>query len=278
MKWKLLIPFLFFSFAGTTSLVYISLHSQQEIIKEEEKKELFRIYQLFLASVRQKGEQALSMATIISENPMIQKLLSEQDRKGLLDYASPLYEELKKDFGIRQLHFHVLPGKSYLRVHMPEQWGEMIAYRTSIMDALKSGKGKMGLEWGMTGLGIRGVAPVSLNNELVGSLEIGYPFGRLFLQHLKERWGPDFAVYEKKSPTAYPLLASTNGPGKTFSLTKSLVPGAIKQIRILIAPSQFPNIALLVGPIRDYRGEVVAMVEIEIIVRPLWPGCPEQEP
>ena len=264
LKWKLPIPFLFFSFAGTTSLVYISLNSQQEIIKEEEKKELFRIYQLFLASVRQKGEQALSMATIISENPMIQKLLSEQNRKGLLDYASPLYEELKKDFGIRQLHFHVLPGKSYLRVHMPDQWGEMIAYRTSIMDALKSGKGKMGLEWGMTGLGIRGIAPVSLNGELVGSLEIGYPFGRLFLQHLKEHWGPDFAVYEKKSPTAYPLLASTKGPGKTLSLTQSLIPGAIKQIRILVAPSQFPNIALLVGPIRDYRGEVAAMVEIEI--------------
>ena len=264
LKWKLLIPFLFFSFTGTTSLVYIGLSSQQKIIKEEEKKELFHFYELFLASVRQKGDQALSMATIISENPMIQKLLSEQDRKGLLDYTSPLFEELKKDFGIRQLHFHILPGKSFLRVHLPEQPGEKIAYRTSIMDALKSGKGKMGLEWGLTGLGIRGVVPVSRNGELVGSLEIGYPFGRLFLQNLKEHWGPDFAVYEKKSATAYPLLTSTNGPGKAFSLTKPLVPGSIKQVRILIAPPQFPNIALLVGPIRDYRNEVAALVEIEI--------------
>ena len=216
LKWKLLIPFLFFSFTGTTSLVYVGLSSQQKIIKEEEKKELFHFYELFLASVRQKGDQALSMATIISENPMIKKLLSEQDRKGLLDYTSPLFEELKKDFGIRQLHFHILPGKSFLRVHLPEQSGEMIAYRTSIMDALKSGKGKMGLEWGLTGLGIRGVVPVSRNGELVGSLEIGYPFGRLFLQNLKEHWGPDFTVYEKKSATAYPLLTSTNGPGKAF--------------------------------------------------------------
>ncbi len=264
LKWKLLIPFLFFSFAGTTSLVYVSLNSQQEIIKEEEKKELFRVYQLFLASVRQKGEQALSMATIISENPMVQKLLSERNQKGLLAYTRPLFEELKKDFGIRQLHFHVSPGKSFLRVHLPDQFGEMIAYRTSIMDALKSGKGKMGLEWGVTGLGIRGVVPVSLNGGLVGSLEIGYPFGSLFLQDLKEHWGPDFAVYEKKSSTVYALLASTNGPGKTFSLTRSLIPDAIKQIRILIAPPQFPNIALLVGPIKDYRGEVAALVEIEI--------------
>ena len=264
LKWKLLLPFLFFSFAGTTSLVYIGLSSQQEIIKEEEKKELFRFYELFLASVRQKGDQALSMATILSENPTIKELLSKRDRKRLLDYTSPLYEVLKKDFGIRQLHFHILPGKSYLRVHLPDQGDEKIAYRISIMDALKSGKGKMGLEWGLAGLSIRGVEPVFRNGTLVGSLEIGYPFGRPFLQNLKEHWGPDFAVYEKKGPNTYTLLTSTNGSGKTFSLTKSLVSGSIKKPLILIAPSQFPNIALLTGPLRDYRGEVAALVEIEI--------------
>ena len=264
LKWKLLIPFLFFSFTGTTSLVYIGLSSQQEIIKEEEKKELLRFYDLFLVSVRQKGEQALSMATVIAENPMIKKLLEERNQKKLLNYAQPLFEDLKNDFGISQLHFHVLPGKSYLRVHQPDQWGEMIAYRTSIMDALKSGKGVKGLEWGMTGLGIRGVIPVSRNNKLVGSLEIGYPFGRSFLKNLKEHWGPDFAVYEKKSPDTYALLASTNGPGKSFSLKESLVRGSMEQIRIFIAPSRFPNVAILMGPLRDYRGDVVAWVEIEV--------------
>jgi PAS domain S-box-containing protein len=264
LKWKLLIPFLFFSFMGTTSLVYIGLSSQQEIIKEEEKKELFHFFEIFQASVRYKGDQALSMATIIAQNPVIETLLWQQDRQGLLDYALPLFEELKKDFGIRQLHFHVLPGKSYLRVHMPEQSGEMIAYRTSIMDALKSGKGKRGLEWGLTGLGIRGVMPVFRDKKLVGSLEIGYPFGRSFLLRLKRHWGPDFAVYEKRSPDTYALLASTDGPGKTFSLTKSLVPDAIETTQIFIAPPRFPNVALLTGPLRDYRGDVVALVEIEV--------------
>ncbi len=264
LKWKLLLPFLFFSFAGTTSLVYIGLSSQQEIIKEEEKKELFRFYEIFLASVRQKGEQALSMATIIAKNPRIETLLREQNRQELLNYAQPLFDELKKDFGIKQLHFHTLPGKSYLRVHQPDQFGEMIAYRTSIMDALKSGKGKKGLEWGLTGLGIRGVMPVFKNGELIGSLEIGYPFGHSFLANLKEHWGPGFAVYEKRSPDAYTLLASTNGSGKTFALTKSSVSGSIEQTRIFIAPPRFPNIALLVAPLRDYRGDVVAVVEIEV--------------
>ncbi len=264
LKWKLLIPYLFFSFAGTTSLVYIGLSSQQEIIKEEEKKELFRFYEIFLASVRQKSEQALSMATVIAKNPRIETLLWKQDRRALLDYAQPVFEELKKEFGIRQLHFHVLPGKSFLRVHQPAQSGEMIAYRTSIMDALKSGQGKKGLEWGETGLGIRGIMPVFYNGKLVGSLEIGYPFGRSFLENLKERWGPGFAVYEKKGPDTYALLASTNGPGKSFSLAESNAAHSIEQTSIFIAPPRFPNVALLTAPLRDYRGDVVAVVEIEV--------------
>ena len=38
LKWKLLLPFLFFAFTGTTTLTIIGLASQQRLIKEEEKK------------------------------------------------------------------------------------------------------------------------------------------------------------------------------------------------------------------------------------------------
>ncbi|MCG6880377.1 MAG: HAMP domain-containing protein [Deltaproteobacteria bacterium] len=264
LKWKLLIPYLFFSFVGTTSLVLIGLSSQQEIIKEEEKKELLRYYEIFQASVRMKAEQALAMATVIAEDPIIEDLLRKRNRSGLLDYTQPLFEKLKKDFGVRQLHFHVLPGKSFLRVHQPDQSGEMIAYRTSIMDVLKTGRGTKSLEWGLTGLGIRGVAPVIRDKELAGSLEIGYPFGRSFLEKLTERWGPDFSVYEKKGPHTYTLLASTKTSQKRFSPSESLVSGSFEKSQIFIAPPRFPHIALLAGPLRDYRGDVVALVEIEV--------------
>ncbi|EFK10504.1 PAS domain S-box protein [delta proteobacterium NaphS2] len=264
LKWKLLFPYLFFSFVGTTSLVLIGLSSQQEIIKEEEKKELLRYYDIFRVSVRQKAEQALAMATVIAENPIIEDLFWKKDRSGLLDYVRPLFEKLQNDFGIKQLHFHILPGKSYLRVHKPEQSGEMIAYRTSIMDVLKTGQGTKSLEWGLTGLGIRGIVPVFRNKELAGSMEIGYPFGRSFLEKQTKRWGPDFSVYEKKGPHTYTLLASTKASPKRFSLSESLASDSTEKSQIFIAPPRFPHIALLAGPLRDYRGEVVAVVEVEV--------------
>jgi len=197
LKWKFLIPFLLFSFVGTTMLVYIGLSSQQDIIKREERKEILDFYHLFLTRIRHKGDQALSMATIVTEDPRVQALLANRDFKGLYDYAFPLYKRLK-NFGIKQFHFHIPPGKSFLRVHAPDMPGEKISYRKVIMDVMKSGRGIASLEWGLTGLGIRGVVPVYYRDKLAGSFEIGYPFGRPFLEDLKESWDADLTVYEKR--------------------------------------------------------------------------------
>ncbi|MBW1868486.1 MAG: hypothetical protein JRI73_04140 [Deltaproteobacteria bacterium] len=185
MKWKLLIPFLMFSFLGTTMLVYIGLSSQQDLIKREERKEILDFYHLFLTRIVHKGDQALSMATIVAQDPRVKGLLANGDPEALYAYALPLYDLLKRDFGISQFHFHTPPGKSFLRVHARDVGEEMITYRKTIMDVMKSGRGIASLELGLTGLGIRGVAPVYYRGKLVGSFEIGYPFGRPFLEDLK---------------------------------------------------------------------------------------------
>ncbi|MDZ7697020.1 MAG: cache domain-containing protein [Deltaproteobacteria bacterium] len=264
LKWKLLIPFLLFSFLGTTSLVYIGLNSQQELIKKEEKKELRRFYRLFLNKISQKGTQALSIATVLADNPQIQRLLAEKDKDGLRAYTRPLYEQLAQEFSVRQFHFHIPPGISFLRIHSPGQEGEMIAYRKGVMDALKGGRGIVGLEWGLTGLGIRGIVPLYSAGTLVGSIEIGYPFGRSFLEDLKAYWGPDFTVFEKKGPDAFALLATTREKGEPYRLHGNSITHAYDRAHIWIAPPGHPDRSIFVGPVRDYQGEIVAEVEIDM--------------
>ena len=261
LKWKLLIPFLLFSFLGTTMLVYIGLSSQQDLIKQEERKEILDFYHLFLTRIGHKGDQALSMATIIAQDLRVQALLANRDFEVLRDYVMPLYERLKRDFGIRQFHFHTPPGKSFLRVHAPDMSGEMISYRKAIMDVMKSGRGVASLEWGLTGLGIRGVAPVYYRGELAGSFEIGYPFGRPFLEDLKKSWGADLTVYEKRGES-YSLLSTTMREVKPSCPAKHLPEDPPENPVIAISPSSHPASCILVGPIRDYFGDVVAVVEM----------------
>lgn len=264
LKWKLLIPFLLFSFCGTTILTYIGLDSQRELIKKEEKKEILRFYKLFLTLIDHKKDQALSIATTVARDPRVQEAMAWEDRETLKAVFMPLYTELNQRFGLYLFHFHIPPGKSFLRLHMPETAGEMISYRKAIMDTMKTGKGGGGLEWGLAGLGIRGVAPIFFAGDLVGTVELGYPFGEGFLTELKLDWGPDFTVYEKRGDTDYACLATTLTRELVLSPARYVGTALSREPVILIAPEEAQTSSVLLGPIRDYFGEVVAVVQIDL--------------
>lgn len=264
IKWKILVPFLLFSFIGTTTLAYIGLSSQEQLIKQEEKKELFNLYHLFLSELDRRKEQALSLAATIALYPKVQRLLADRDRDGLYALMLPVFSTLRNDFGILLLHFHVPPGQSFLRLHMPGVHGEMISYRKTVVEAMRTGKKVGGLEWGLAGLSIRGVAPVFLDNELVGTVGIGFPLGGLSLTELKKQWGADFTIFEKKAPDLYTLLSTTlEADRKAPPPTKFLSTVGTHPI-ILIAPQDKPGTSFLVGPVKDYQGEVVAFTKIEL--------------
>ncbi|MBW1902953.1 MAG: PAS domain S-box protein [Deltaproteobacteria bacterium] len=128
---------------------------------------------------------------------------------------------------------------------------------------MKKGKGVAGLERGLAGLGIRGIAPIYYDDVLVGTIEIGYPFGMDFLQDLKLKWGPDFTVYEKNGENTYLCLATTLKYCDELRLVHYLKSSELEEPAIVIAPPNAPDKSFTLGPIRDYGGEVVALVKIE---------------
>ncbi len=266
LKWKLLIPFLTFSFLGTVILVYIGLSSQHDLIKKEEKRECLFLYRLFLTETEHRKIRALSLATVIAGNPEVQKLLAERNRNSLATLLSPIFRQLKTEYGILQFHFHIPPAKSFLRLHLSDALseGEMISYRTTVMDAMKKGKGVAGLEWGMAGLAIRGIVPIYYKGTLAGSIEIGYPFGRQFLKELKRSWDADFTVFEKLAEDRYKKLATTLDGATPFPLTKYLTRLRTENPLILISPPGYPDKSILLGAVTDYANTVVAQVEIEL--------------
>jgi PAS domain S-box-containing protein len=264
IKWKILVPFLLFSFIGTTTLAYIGLSSQEQLIKREERKELFNLYHLFLSELDREKEQALSLAATIALVPQVQRLLANRDREGLYALLLPVFTTLRNDFGILLLHLYVPPGQSFLRLHMPGVHGEMISYRKTVIEAMRTGGKVGGLEWGLAGLSIRGVVPVFLDNDLVGTVGIGFPLGGLSLTELKRQWGADFTIFEKKAVDLYTLLSTTLQKDKDLAPPTALLSTVGTEPMILIAPPEEPNRSVLVGPIQDYQGEVVAFVKIEL--------------
>jgi PAS domain S-box-containing protein len=264
IKWKILVPFLLFSFIGITTLAYIGLSSQEELIKREEKKELFNLYRLFHSELDREKEQALSLAATLALNPQVQRLLADRDRDGLNTLLLPVFTTLRNDFGILLLHLYVPPGQSFLRLHMPGVHGEMISYRKTVVEAMRTGSKVGGLEWGLAGLSIRGVAPIFLDNDLVGAVGIGFPLGGLSLTELKRQWSADFTIFEKKAVDLYTLLSTTLETDKDVPPPIKLLSTVGTEPTILIAPPEKPDKSVLVGPVQDYQGEVVAFAKIEL--------------
>ena len=147
LKWKLLIPFLFFSFVGTTSLILLGLNTQRRIIETQERKKLFDYYQAFLDQIGDRERSALSLAYQVAQSSAVQEAFARRDRQALIDLLLPSYRILAKDFDVKQFHFHIKPATSFLRLHRLEQYGEaMTSFRHTINLVEYSGQGIAGLE------------------------------------------------------------------------------------------------------------------------------------
>ena len=207
----------------------------------------------------------MSLATMIAENPQVQSLLAQRDRQGLIDLLMPTYVQLKMYFNIEQFHFHLPGAISFLRLHYLERFGDdMSLYRKTIMDAAQKRQPVAGLELGATGFGIRAVAPVFFNLEIVGTVEIGHSFDSAFLDDLHDRWGIDLALYGIKDAGVYLPIARAGRPFEGFAIEEFVTKPVTESPVILVAPAGYTDRSLLFAPLRDYSRVPVAILEINL--------------
>jgi PAS domain S-box-containing protein len=265
LKWKLLVPFLFFAFTGTSFLVLIGFTSQRNLIRKEERSVMIHHYRHFLERLDQNATQASSIASAVAANPEVARLLAQRNRSALINLLEPSYVKLKDNFSVAQFHFHIQPGKSFLRLHSPEQFGDDIEpYRKNINNVLRNGETYSCLEMGATGLGIRGIVPVFYQEKIVGSLEIGLSFGEAFVEDFQKSWNINTSLFEIKGPEDYELIASAGDKEPSYPADIYGLKNSDDEPVIMISPDQFPNSSILLGPVKDCSGEVVALIEFNI--------------
>jgi PAS domain S-box-containing protein len=266
LKWKLLIPFLFFSFVGTTSLILLGLNTQRRIIETQERKKLFDYYQAFSDQIRDRERSALSLAYQVAQSSAVQEAFARRDTKALIKLLLPSYEVLKDEFDVKQFHFHTKPATSFLRLHRIYQSGEaMASFRHTITKVEETGKGIAGLERGSTGFGVRGVVPVFYQNKFIGTFEIGYSVERPFLDSLKRRYDMDLALLIKLHGTTgfYTLAASSESlPIASDEICDSVF--QTQNPQILISPPDAPGLALFIGPLLDFSKKSIGVVQISV--------------
>lgn len=263
LHYRLSIPFFFLAFLGTSSLVGLAIISQDELIRNEENERLHEYYRSFQYNLENRGRWAVSLASSFARNPQVTEALALRDRYRLIKICYPFYLFMKKHYGIRQFNFHTLPPKNFVRMQRLYEFGDDLSYRKTILDAILEEKETFGLEKGMTGYGIRGVAPVFFANHLVGTVEIGFNFGEVFLKDLKDQFSIEASLlFPSSDGSLFESVATTFQ--ENFSRTDPAYFEAFEQKRMVLLVRTVGAVpyATLVGSVQDYSGDTIALVEL----------------
>jgi PAS domain S-box-containing protein len=130
-------------------------------------------------------------------------------RQSIMNDVASGWMLLKRDYSIRQMHFHLGPEiTSFLRMHKPGEFGDTLAtVRPIVVDTFREDKARTGTEIGLHGFGMRAVLPIHAvaadgdsddetedkAGPLIGTLEIGASFKEMF-KTLDKQFDSGFAA------------------------------------------------------------------------------------
>jgi PAS domain S-box-containing protein len=262
LRYRLSIPFFFLAFLGTFSLVGLAILSQNELISKEERERLHGYYRALHHNLQLQGRWAVSLASSFARNPEVAEAMARKDRMLLIRICYPWYLFMKEHYGISQFNFHTLPPRNFVRFQRLYEFGDSLNYRHTILDAVSGETETFGLEQGLTGYGIRGVAPIFFQKKTVGVVEIGFNFGRVFLDEMKKQFDIEASfLLPDDNPSSFTSFATTfldpvKRAGPEYA--KVFEEGGQEVLQKEISGTPY---TILLGTVEDYQGKIVALIE-----------------
>lgn len=230
-------------------------------------------YTLLAEAIESRMLQQLEAAKMgvlgIANNPEIQRLFAERDRAGLLAMTAASYRAVENE--IAQFQFHLPDSTAFLRLHMPESYGDSLReFRFTVNECNANRTMVSGLEEGRAGYGFRVVVPVEYKNQHAGSVEYGSDFGESFLLSLKEDYGGEYFIYRlgDKTDVAWAENADTEAPLAStvpedkWPLEESVFSADLRQGRPVLEQSADSKYGLLLLPVTDYKGDTRGYLKV----------------
>jgi diguanylate cyclase (GGDEF)-like protein len=201
-----------FSLAINVAVVYMNNKSAYQDLQNHLGAYANKQEELFKLCMKGAEQRIMTISSMVSHNPEVVRILKDAReasisgdaqreaklREELNTLVGPFWNELRSRYGLRQLHFHIPPDTSFLRVHAPHKYGDdLTGVRHTTTDAIKSGKPVQGLEVGRVVGGFRGVYPIKEHdgsNTSYGAVETGDSFDQI-INNQQEVTGSEYAVF-----------------------------------------------------------------------------------
>lgn len=223
---KLLIPTLLLVGIGFVGLLITQTLNDLRDARVTEQNNMEFLSQALQSRLQAMESFAVALALENAENPEIQAAFAARDRERLTELTLPAYLTLDQEFSVPQNQFHLPPATSFLRLHQLDSFGDdLSSFRFTVLQANELKQPVSGLEIGRGGLGMRGVAPVSYQNEHIGTVEFGLNVDQSFIDDLKNQYGADWQILLRREPaeiaTFTGAVAEAVGPSDDLILQAS---------------------------------------------------------
>ena len=237
-----------------------SILQQRSLMRLALEQQLKLQYDSVIAAVDYEGRAVLAVSAVVAALPPVGDAIARGDRDGLAALLGAPMKALIEQ-GIPLITFQVPPGLAFYRVHAPKVFGDDVsARRSTVVEAIKTGKPIVGVEPGREALGIFGMTPILRDGKTLANTDVGAAFGKEFVDRAKKRFGIDLAVHSFDG-NEFRKLSST------FGDTVVATPDELKSVFNGAALNRDASLgghpaALYVGQIRDYAGQPVAVLEV----------------
>lgn len=279
---KLLLPSLFiFLFVLILFFAYntVTFNTENQARQEASRQ---RSEQILGAELQKLSDFALGLAIQSAQTPQIQEAFAARNRLMLLEMTRDTFNGLRDQFGVRQYHFHTPESRSFLRVNVPDSFGDDLSgFRATVVLVNATLEPVAGLEVGRTGLGLRGVHPVFYEAEHIGSVEFGLNIDAVFVENLNARYENDWRILITKEsvraatrdqifadlvifrdsliPELFLLGETIPEPYQSEETYFKVLEG--ETVTTQIRGEQNRTYLVTSLPLRDYQGQVIGVVE-----------------
>ncbi|HLP15259.1 MAG TPA: cache domain-containing protein [Bacteroidota bacterium] len=209
IKIKVIASMVIVLFLGTIALVFIANKNYDNSVAILGNETLHGALQAFTQLEQSDVKMLSAVSVALRTNDAIGKAYADRKRDEVYALATPIYKELKEQYGITHWNLIDAPPNNviFARLSKPELFNDTVK-RNTYLDAVKTGTLTFGKEVGKTGFVLRTVAPFMYKGKLIGYQEIGEDIDKFF-KLIKKQMNSDVALIVDKKYLSHKEWQST---------------------------------------------------------------------
>jgi methyl-accepting chemotaxis protein len=242
-------------------LATFAIWRQQVTVNVAMERELRTDYTNIIGALDAETHTVLAVGNALAAMPQIKAVVRSGDRAATLKLLKAALDGVKP-LGLELLTVQIPPAIAFARAHTPEVFGDDVSKRRKmVLESFATRKSVGGVEPSFTLLNVFGTVPLLEGDTLLGSIDVGAPFGDLFVGRMKERFGVDLAIHQVAAEDSKTFSSTIKGRRPELAMMRRAMNG---EMIFGTGEQEGHPVATMLGPIKDFSGQPVALLEIAL--------------